>query len=114
MNAESQGSVAETDIAAKAKALLGEKWFWPILEDLEQFESATDHLAPEANDAIANDAPNWMFRAVWQCGHDMASYTGIEEPQKINARRVGITIPISPQLNLQAFLGQVPGHIPDS
>jgi len=87
MDEENQS--ASDNIDAKAKALWGDQWFWPILEELEKFDKATEHLFSEVNDAIADDSQKWAFNAVWEYGLAKASFTGQTNPKDIGAREVG-------------------------
>ncbi|MCX6968081.1 MAG: hypothetical protein NTZ46_09970 [Verrucomicrobia bacterium] len=74
---------------AKAQTLWGNEWFWPILEDLERFEAEVTDLFPVVVNAIADDAPDWAFQAVWRSGLPSANFTGLSDPQKIGAVEVG-------------------------
>ena len=90
MNEDDQGRTSETEHLAKT--LWGGQWFWPILEELQSFEQATAHLFPEVNDAIADDAPDWVFDSLWKCGLEWKSFNGLGDPRKLDSRRVGTMV----------------------
>ena len=90
MNEGSQGEAAEAE--NPAKALLGDKWFWPVLEELEIFQSATAQVIPGAQEVLADDTPHWALLSAMACGKELADITGFDELQNLNARKIGMIV----------------------
>jgi hypothetical protein len=53
------------DSPADLAALVGDKWFPPILRQLEEFEDLTLPLLPEeCREVTTAESPEWIFRCI--------------------------------------------------
>ena len=74
------------------KHAFGDKWFLPIVLDLERFEDLCTPIFPEMDAITKEDAPSWAFRSIWNGASLDLEYSGLALPSEMDARRIGMLV----------------------